>query len=141
MPQTVASPDLAQFLQGLPSGVALTARSLAHAWEGGGGSLQVGRVAVRLVWEAKGQRFTAGTILATPHVLELARATLRNQGHSDTEWRNWCDEQAELRDHGFDAEAKFPRIQLDGLPAPVLARLATGLRDLARAMAAKAQAA
>jgi len=127
---------LRDFLQGLEPPIAIPVRTLAHAWQGGGGQIAVGRLAIRLVAvDAKGRPFTAGTLHAGAGPrLELARVLLDAHGVSEQSWTAWCDERPELRDAGFDPNAKFPRVQLDALPDATLARLAAGARDLARSV-------
>lgn len=122
-------------------------RSLAHAWQAAGGSLQVGRVSVRLSATGRdGRSFTAGTLhgsrldRAAPRpedlrlgpALELSRVLLHNHGLGETDWQAWCDELADLQLHGFDVASKYPTIPLDRLPGPAVARLAQALRDLGR---------
>lgn len=130
---------LAAFLDALPDDTAVTARTLAHAWAGGDGALQVGKVAVRMTQTGHdGRPFTAATLHAPrgeesyPR-LELCRAILESHGVPHDDWVHWSDEFADLAHHGFDPAAKFPSLLLvpEVTPAEV-ARLATGLRDLAR---------
>ncbi len=131
-----AETALRGFLQGLEPPVALPVRTIAHGWQGGGGNLAVGRLAIRLVAvDAKGRPFTAGTLHAgtTPR-LELARVLLEAHGITPASWTAWCDERPELPMAGFDQNAKFPRVQLDALPEAALVRLALGARDLARSV-------
>lgn len=133
---SAAENALRTFLSNLEAPVALQVRTLAHAWQGGGGNLAVGRLAIRLMAvDAKGRPFTAGTLHAgTGPRLELARILLDAHGVSENSWTNWCDERPELRDAGFDPKARFPRVQLDHLGETALARLALGTRDLARSV-------
>ncbi|MCA1818452.1 MAG: hypothetical protein ABR562_03825 [Thermoplasmatota archaeon] len=140
MPETLQAPDnsLQPFLSSLAPDAGLRLRTLAHAWQGGGGGLYVGRLALRLLApDGTGRTFTAGTL----HVahgeppkpsLELGRILLQSHGIGAAAWREWCDERPDLRVHGFDGDAKFPVVRLDSLPDAALARLASGLRDLAR---------
>lgn len=135
------------FLAALPASHAVPVRTLAHAWQASGGTLQVGRVTVRLVSPGRdGRPFTAATLhaalgerpaprsadLRTGPGLELARVLLFNHGVSDADWRAWCDELADLAPHGLDAAAKYPTIALDRLAEAQTARLAQALRDLGR---------
>lgn len=127
---------LRTFLQGLDQPIQLPIRTLAHAWQGGGGAIAVGRLTVRLVAvDAKGRPFTAGTLHggAGPR-LELARVLLDAHGVTHEVWTQWCDERPELRDAGFDPMGRFPRVNLDAVSETDVARLALGLRDLARAV-------
>lgn len=137
-PSATTEEALATFLDGLPEASALTTRTLAHAWVHGGGDLHVGRVAVRMTTGSAEHPFTAATLHAprgpeTFPRLELCRAILESHGVSHDDWVHWSDEFADLAHHGFDPGAKFPALTLhpDVSPAEV-ARLATGLRDLAR---------
>lgn len=128
---------LRAFVRTLPADVAPRARALAHAWTAAGGALHVGKVTVRLLaTPPTGRPFTAGTLHAThpDHgaCLELGRVLLLNHGVSAQDWSAWCDELAELAGHGFGRTDKFPTLPLHGLPDPVAARLAQGLRDLGR---------
>ncbi|MES2155014.1 MAG: hypothetical protein V4510_07750 [bacterium] len=135
-PEVQAETALLGFLQGLDPPVALPVRTIAHAWQGGGGNLAVGRLAIRLVAvDAQGRPFTAGTLHAgaSPR-LELARVLLHAHGVSAASWTAWCDERPELPDAGFDPQAKFPRVELSSLADTALARLALGARDLARSV-------
>lgn len=131
-----AEAALQAFLVGIEPRVGIAVRTVAHAWQGGGGALAVGRLAIRLVAvDARGRPFTAGTLHAGAGPrLELARVLLDAHGVTHEWWTAWCDERPELRDAGFDPMARFPRIQLDGMSDPALARLALGMRDLARAV-------
>ena len=134
--ESPAEAALQTFLSGMEPGAALPLRTLAHAWQGGGGQLAVGRLAIRLVAvDAKGRPFTAGTLHAAgaPR-LELARVLLDAHGVAPDNWTAWCDERPELRDAGFDPQARFPRIHLDAIGEGALARLAMGTRDLARSV-------
>lgn len=139
MPQTVETkePGLQEFLATIPPEAALRIRTLAHAWEGGGGRLFVGRFTVRLLAvDGAGRAYTAGN-LHRAHgdpprpTLELGRTLLQLHGVTPTAWTEWCDERPDLPAHGFDAQAKFPLVRLDGITDATLARLALGLRDLA----------
>jgi hypothetical protein len=128
--------QLAEFLTGLPEAEAITARTLAHAWASGDGRLQVGRLSVRLI--AGDPPFTAGTLYAphgdhaTPR-LELCRVVLESRGVPHDDWVHWSDEFADLAHHGFDPATRFPSLVLrSDVSAPEVARLAMGLRDLAR---------
>jgi hypothetical protein len=129
-------PELQAFLATRDPTLGLRLRTLAHAWTTAGGSLLIGRHAVRLVGKgAAGNTFTAGTLRDRDgHAeLELSRVLLQGNGVSLEAWQAWCDERADLRTHGFAPTAKFPTVRLDALPDGALARLAVGLRDLARA--------
>lgn len=125
---------LAAFLENMPEDAVLPARTLAHAWVSGGGGLSVGTAAVRLV--AGEPRFTAGTLHAPragrPPRLELCRVILEKHGVPEAAWSHWSDDFVDLAPLGFDRNARFPRLELGGLGTPETARLATGLRDLAR---------
>lgn len=120
-----------------PEGVAI--RTLAHAWQGGGGGIQVGTVAVRLTAGKPDGPFTAATLHAPRGGqgarLELCRVLLERHGVRPDAWVHWSDEFADLAHHGFDAAAKYPTLPLAPLSATELARLVTGLRDLARLVA------
>ncbi len=106
-------------------------RSIAHAWQSGGGRLAVGKLTIRLL--GGDPAFTAGTIHAPrgdghPD-LELSRVLLEQHG---VDWTHWSDEFADLGHHGFDQSARFPRIAFDDAVSPgEIARLVTGVRDLA----------
>lgn len=131
--QDGAEEALQAFLAAQQDPAAVRLRTLAHAWTGGGGSLQVGRHAVRLIGrDAAGRDFTAGTLHAAPPRLELARVLLGTHGVAADAWLHWSDELVDLRRHGFDAGAKFPSVALDTVTDVEIARLAIGLRDLAR---------
>jgi len=143
MPETIQAkdPGLQEFLASLPPQDALRIRTLAHAWEGGGGRLFVGRFAIRLLAaDGAGRGFTAGN-LHRAHgdpprpTLELGRILLQLHGVSPSAWTEWCDERPDLPAAGFDPQAKFPVVRLDGITDATLARLAVGLRDLARLVA------
>lgn len=150
-PQTPDDPEekaLAAFLETLPSDRAVTVRTLAHAWQGGGGTLQVGQWAIRLLAAAgdgpNAGTFTAGTLHrprdpdGTPR-LELCRVILHNNGVPEAAWTHWSDEFADLAPRGFDPTAKFPTLPLDDALTPTdTARLAVGLRDLALLCGAEA---
>lgn len=128
---------LAAFLADLPDDDALQARTLAHAWTSGGGDLAIGKVAVRLTASPDGTPFTAGTIHAprgeTPARLELSRVLLEKHSVDADGFTHWSDEFADLAHHGFDPSQKFPALHLGEHVSPTeLARLVTGLRDLAK---------
>ncbi len=139
---------LQAFLSALPAAHAVPVRSLAHSWQAAGGSLQVGRVTVRLVANGRdGRAFTAATLHANfggerPAVkgadlrngpaLEIGRVLLANHGLGEADWRSWCDDLADLELIGFDAGAKYPCVALERLPSPHVARLAQAVRDLGR---------
>ena len=128
---------LQAFLATLPGDEAVAGRTLAHAWAAVGGTLQAGKLTVRLLAQApNGRPYTAATLHAPtpagPSRLEVARVLLITHGLAPADWTMWCDERAELAAHGFDRSAKYPTLALSGLPAPVVARLALGLRDLCR---------
>lgn len=132
-----ADDGLAQFLAAFPDPVGITARTLAHAWTGGGGDLVIGSKATRLV--VGDPAFTAGTIVApgagAGH-LELSRILLERHGLSNDAWQHWSDEFADLAHRGFDPNAKYPRLPItDDLSPAELVRLVQGLRDLARMLA------
>lgn len=133
MSPTLAAPEteaaLTTFLETVPSPDALPLRTLAHAWTGGGGALAVGKVAVRLL----GDGFTAGTLHARdgPARLELCRVLLEKHGVDADQWTHWSDEFADLAHHGFDHRAKYPSLPIAHLSPAELARLVSGLRDLA----------
>lgn len=140
---TVPDPALQALLAPLDPPVAVRLRTLANAWQAGGGALLVGRVAIRLLAPGSdGRPFTAGTIHpghdAVAPRLELARVLLQNHGVGEQAWSDWCDERPELRSLGFSRTVKFPAVTLDAIPDAVLARLALGLRDLARMVRPKA---
>lgn len=128
-------PELQAFLASRDPTLALRLRTLAHAWATAGGTLLVGRHAVRLVSQGRNAPYTAGTLrVRDGHAeLELSRVLLQGNGVSLEAWQAWCDERPDLRAHGFAPSAKFPTVRLDALPDGALARLAVGLRDLARA--------
>ncbi|HET6399070.1 MAG TPA: hypothetical protein VFH47_05910 [Candidatus Thermoplasmatota archaeon] len=112
------------------------ARTLAHAWAAAGGTIHVGRHAIRLLGQAGGHTFTAATLHASagPHgqpCLELCRVILEKHGVDADKWQEWADERPELRLHGFHDHAKYPVVRLGQLDDAALARLALGLRDLA----------
>jgi hypothetical protein len=125
---------LQAFLATLPADAGLAARTLAHAWSAAGGSLQVGKLTTRLVAPAHdGRTFTAATLHAADAPrLEVARVLLQSHGLTATDWTSWCDERAELANHGFEPTAKYPALPLSNLPPATVARLALGLRDLCR---------
>ncbi len=136
-PTTVTTEDaeaaLAAFVAPLAD-TGLQIRTLAHAWTLGDASFTVGKVAVRLCGKSG---FTAGTLYAArgeqPARLELARIILEKHGVSHEQWTHWADEFADLSHHGFDASAKYPILALgDHITPAELARLVSGLRDLAR---------
>ena len=123
--------ELARFLQALPPPSAIRLRMLAHGWALAGGSVQVGKLAIRL--SAGTPPFTCGTLHPARDghpSLEVAKPPLQAHGLADAAWADWCDERAELRPAGFDPAAKFPVVHLDALSEPAVARLALGLRDL-----------
>lgn len=139
---------LQAFLAHLPPSNAVAVRSVAHAWQASGGSLQVGRMTVRLCTQGRnGRAFTAATLHPVPPSdrnerraadtghgpqLEIARVLLTNHGVTDGDWTAWSDDLADLQLHGFDAQSKFPTIALDALPELAVARLAQAMRDLGR---------
>lgn len=123
--------QLGSFVAALPEAQATTLRTLAHAWEGGGGRLAVGTVAIRLQFGPEETPHTAGTLFAKDTRLELARIILEHHGLDADAWTHWSDEFADLAHHGFDASSKFPTLPLQHITATELARLVTGLRDLA----------
>lgn len=139
---------LQAFLAPLPAAHAVPLRTLAHAWQAAGGSLQVGRMTVRLMISGRDARtFTAGTLhaalggdrpaprtaeLRSGPALEVARVLLFNHGLNDADWQSWCDDLAGLDLAGFDAAAKYPVVPLERLPEATVARLAQALRDLGR---------
>jgi hypothetical protein len=139
---------LQAFLSALPAAHAVPVRTLAHSWQAAGGTLQVGRVTIRLCATGRdGRPFTAATLhaslggdrpaarsadLRTGPGLEVARVLLANHGLGEADWRSWCDDLADLQLIGFDAAAKYPSIALDVLPEAAVARLAQSLRDLGR---------
>lgn len=139
---------LQAFLAPLPPAHAIPLRTLAHAWQAAGGSMQVGRMTVRLTTTGRdGRTFTAGTLhaalggdkpaartaeLRSGPALEVARVLLFNHGLNDADWRGWCDDLAGLDLQGFDAGAKYAIVPLERLPEASVARLAQALRDLGR---------
>ena|SRR5688572_2946453 len=123
---------LREHVAALPPERALAVRSLSHAWMGGGGTIAVGRLAVRLTASRGGAPFTAATLRTDRGELEIGRAVVQAHGVSPEEWLHWSDDLAELRPNGFDAMAKYSAIRLDGLGDANLARLVGALRDLAR---------
>ncbi len=139
---------LQAFLAPLPTAHAVSLRTLAHAWQAAGGTLQVGRMTVRLTVQGRdGRNFTASTLHATlggdrpaarsaelrsGPALEVARVLLFNHGLNDADWRGWCDDLADLELRGFDAAAKYATVPLERLPDASVARLAQALRDLGR---------
>jgi len=130
---------LQAFLERLPEGSRLPARTVAHAWAHGGGRLRTGRVAVRLTG-GEALAFTAATIHAPSRqerpYLEVCRVILQNHGVAPAGFRHWADELADLQELGFDPQAKFPTVPLDdALDPPRLARLAGAVRDLAAMLA------
>lgn len=143
MPAELASSDAENSLQALvsnlPEPVAVQVRTLAHAWMLAGGQIQVGRISCRLL-APSARPFTAATLYADPtgiQGLELARVLLQHHGVAPQDWQAWCDERPELKEYGFVAGAKYPLVQLRPVPAPVLARLVEGLRDIAQMIQAK----
>jgi hypothetical protein len=137
---------LKAFLQTMPGPAALNIRTLAHAWEMGGGQLHVGARTVRLLARDARQRpFTAGTLhagLGTPAepVLELSRVILQAHGVGAAAWADWCDERPDLAAFGFDGQDKFPQVRLGLIGEAAMTRLTLGLRDLARAVSTSAAA-
>lgn len=129
-----AESDLQAFLAGLDAPTAVRVRTLAHAWTIAGGGLAVGRLSVRLTAGDPAHPYTAATLHARANTsaLELSRVLLGTHGVTSEAWQEWCDERPELRGHGFEPNAKFPAIRLDGLGDAAVVRLALGLRDLAR---------
>lgn len=118
------------FLENLDGARGLAVRTLAHAWVAAGQTIQVGRMTVRLVaTDRQGHPFTVGTL--HPGRLELSRVLLQSHGVSESAWRAWCDERAELASLGFNGASNYPTIQLDGATEATVARLALGLRDVA----------
>ncbi len=132
--------QLQRALKDLPSELAVSVRSLAHAWTAAGGNIQVGRYTIRLL--APGSRGGAPLTAGFVHMgqgpdkgpaLELCRARLVGHGVSAPDWVHWASELLDLQAHGFDPSNKYPRIELDPpLPAAEMALLVVGLRDLAR---------
>lgn len=134
---TVTATDaLGAFLDPLPEQEGTTLRSLARAWEGGGGRLAVGTVATRLQFGPEEAAHTGATLFigrdGAGARLELARIILEHHGLDADGWTHWSDEFADLAHHGFDATAKYPTLPLQHVTATELARLVTGLRDLAK---------
>ena len=130
---TETQDPLPAFLEGLPGGADVPARSLVHAWQSGGGGTQVGQVAIRLTaQDPAGATFTAATLYAQDPRLELCRVILEHHDIGPDSWLAWSDELADLTPLGFDGAAKYPSIRLERLSATHLARLVTGMRDLAR---------
>lgn len=127
MSMAAATDPLTAFLDTHPD--ASTLRTLAHAWESGGGRLAVGTVAVRLQFGPEDSAHTAATLHADSR-LELARIILEHHGLDAAGWTHWSDEFTDF--DSFDATAKFPTLSLASITATHLARLATGLRDLAK---------
>lgn len=132
-----AASALAAFLEAMPEAAAVQARSLAHAWLGGGAELAVGQHAVRLTAGQDPERFTAATLHGprgdAPARLELCRVILEKHGVDGDAFMHWSDEFADLAHHGFDPAQKYPEVPLGpGLTDAELARLVTGLRDLAQ---------
>jgi hypothetical protein len=128
--------ELARFLQPLPEGAAVRLRMLAHGWAMAGGSVQIGKLSIRLA--AGSPPFTAGTLHPARDghpTLEVARPPLATHGLGEQAWRDWCDERPELRAAGFDSARNYPLVRLDALSEPACARLALGLRDLLLAAA------
>lgn len=139
---------LQAFLATLPPASAVAVRTMAHAWQAAGGTLQVGRVTVRLIVVGRNNRpFTAGTLhaslggdrperrqveLRSGPCLEVARVLLFNHGLDEADWRSWTDDLIDLTLAGFDPAAKYPCIALEHLPEASVARLAQALRDLGR---------
>jgi hypothetical protein len=115
----------------------LAVRSVGHAWTSGGGTLSVGKVAVRLVAVRGGRTFTAATIRSDQGVVEVAKPIIQAQGVGHDAWTHWSDELADLRAFGFDAAAKYPTVRLDGIGDAGLARLVLGVRDLALLLAGR----
>lgn len=130
---------LRAFLDTLPEDAVVPARTLAHAWAAAGGSLAPGRVSVRLLGPAQGDRpaFTAATLYAprgeaTAPTLEFAKPFLEHHGVDADRFVHWADEVVDVAG-GLDPTAKFPTLRLGpDLPASDLARLVSALRDLAR---------
>lgn len=125
------------FLEDLPQDLALHVRSLAHAWASGDGRLQVGRLAIRLLAGTE-PTYTCCVIHAPRGdqpmpSLEFARVLMEKHGIDHDRWVHWSDEFADLAHRGLDPTAKFPTVRLgrDIQPGEI-ARLATGLRDLAK---------
>jgi len=134
VPTAAIEDRLTAFVDALPEDTGINARSVVHAWMSGGGDAQVGRLTIRLL-SGRDPPFTAGTIHAPrgdavhPR-LELSRVLLEQHG---VDWLHWSDEFADLKHHGFDAGAKFPTVTFDErLTAAEVARLVTGVRDLAK---------
>jgi hypothetical protein len=130
---------LAAWLERLPGRTGVTVRTLVHAWASGGGSVQVGAVAIRLL----ARDATTAAVVRAPRgdaapVLEFARVLLESHGVPHEAWVHWSDGFAALAHHGLDPAAKFPKLGLDAdVSDAEVARLAAGLRDLA-VMAARA---
>lgn len=137
MPTTTIEDDLATFVDALPGDSGVNVRSVVHAWMSGGGGAHVGKITIRLL-SAGDTPFTAGTIHSPrgeePYPsLELSRVLLEQHG---VDWLHWSDEFADLRHHGFDAAAKFPAVAFDDqLTSGEMARLVSGIRDLAKMVA------
>ncbi len=121
---------LKAFLAPLAAPAALRLRTLAHSWSAAGGTLQPGRLTVRLLAGPPGTAYTAATLHAAPARVELSHVLLAQHGLQPEAWTAWCDELAELHAHGLSAAAKYPAITLAGLSDATAARLALGLRDL-----------
>lgn len=126
---------LQAFLEGLNGPEQVVARSLAHAWTSGGGTVRPGKVATRLIAKREGP-FTGGSIIAAtaarPARLEIARAIMEHHGLGADAWAHWSDELADLQSRGFDPTSKYPTIALANVDDRMLARLVTSMRDLAR---------
>jgi hypothetical protein len=136
MESFLVTPDAERALQehiaNLPEQQALAVRTISHAWTGGGGSILVGRVAIRLTSTSGNQTYTAATIRSDRAELEIARVLLEGHGVTSEDWLHWSDDLAELRPHGFDPAAKYPTIRYATLSDINLARLVGAVRDLAR---------
>lgn len=131
---------LQAWLAAFEPAVAIQVRSLAHAWAGGGGRLEIGKLAVRLLPPSPDAAYTVGFLHAAtargPSRLELCRVLVARHTGDDA-WVHWSDELVDLAAHSFDPAAKYPEIPLaEPLPPAALARLVVGLRDLALLTAA-----
>lgn len=130
---------LRAFLDTLPEGTTVPARTVAHAWAAAGGTLSPGRFAVRLLGPGGGDRppFTAATLFAprgerAEPCLEVAKPFLEHHGVDADRFVHWADEIVDVGD-GIDPAVKFPTLRLGpDLSASDLARLVGALRDLAR---------
>ena len=130
---------LRAFLDTLPEGTALAARTVAHAWAAAGGTLAPGRFAVRLLGPGRDGRppFTAATLFAprgdrAAPCLEVAKPILEHNGVDADRFVHWADEVVDVGD-GIDPATKFPTLPLGpDLATSDLARLVGALRDLAR---------